>query len=119
MRKINNKEIELPNVKVVWEKTQITNASVITEKTAYFKLFKLAAETPPKDGWNTVGATTFKARLDLISKIDVGKTDILLEESEYELLSTCVKDNIVIHSTSQDAYDFLNYLAGVQKEEVS
>lgn len=118
MRTIVNKEVDFPNVKVIWDKGQITEANQLTEKTTYFKLFTLACETAPQGGWNKAGATELKKRLDLIDKLNVDVESIHIEENEYEDLKKCVIDNIIINSTSRQALDFTEYLDLVPKEEV-
>lgn len=117
MRTIVNKEIEFPNVKVVWEKDKITEASQISDKTSYFKLFKLAAEQAPNDGWNKAGVGELRKRLDLIDKIASSEERFVLEEDQYENLKKCV-ESLAIHSTSRAALDFTEYLDGIKKEEV-
>lgn len=117
MRKIENKKIEMPFSKMEWKNDKILKHELLSEKTSYFELFKLAAETPPPNGWNTESVSTLGKRLSLLKVLSKSNNEeLLIEEEDYNTLKDSLK-GVLINSTSQDAYDFFNYLNTIEKIE--
>jgi hypothetical protein len=116
MRNIVDKEIIFPNKKIIWDKGSITQAEQASDTTSYFSLFVLAAESAPSGGWNKAGTSELGKRLELIDKLKNASGQIDLEENEYDLLKKCVEENVIINSTSKEAFEFMSYLDSVLKK---
>lgn len=95
MRTLHNKSITIQ--REVQGQDPVNNKLIILQSatpTNYFTLLHDIIKVSPKDGYATEvdAMKQYGLKLELIDKLDPKKKEILLEESEYELLMLAYKD---------------------------
>ena len=120
MRTITNQQLNRPYTKVVFQGKDVLETILISDKTSYFTVYKVTVTTPPQQGWKISDIEKLQDRLNLIKKFeDTTATEVILEEKEFELLISCVNDNISMMTTDPETLDFFKYLGSVPKEDIN